>query len=81
MSEKPPKLWDRIKATLRFWLASAAMRYCGPELIYWIDPEAWEKQVACETCAARRRYEAESDMSEHAHDMPEHVHDIGDLLP
>ena len=70
MSEKPPRLWDRIKGWLRFWLASAAIRYCGPELIYWIDSERWEEYMADDMGV----------VSEYDY-APGHVHDIGDMLP
>lgn len=43
MTQERPSLLSRIKTMLRYWLASAAMRYCGPELIYWIDPNRWEE--------------------------------------
>lgn len=58
MAEESPKLWPRIKGAFRFWLASLAMRYCGPELIYWIEPGVWDDYMACPICADRIRYEA-----------------------
>ena len=69
MSEEGPGLWDRIKNRLRFWLANLAMRYCGPELIYWIDSERWEEYLAGDM-----GFVDEYDYA------PEHVHDIGDML-
>lgn len=43
MSQEQPTLRSRLINWLRFHLATTAMRYCGPELLYWLDRERWEE--------------------------------------
>lgn len=45
MSDKPFSLWERFGMWWRWKLAAAATRWCGPAMLYWENPQAWEEYM------------------------------------